>query len=205
MLKYCSCLYISYSYPQILEETETQCFIHYTGWPATWDTWIDKDKVVTKVISEESVLDECQVQNAADELKKRILFSVKKKLSYHRASDPECCFTLECSEQVFSFLFGDLTANLPKEHGGTFNISVQQLLPVLGKNWHIRVLNRKKELCHVIDRTFRIRLAEHRPVKEFQIKEDGSVCERWFFGGHFLSVKFLRGEGTGDKLDRFSD
>lgn len=155
-----------------------------------WDCWIHKEELIERVPDDSDTWEESQVKEGAEDLKKRILYSFKKALSYHRLKDPHCNFSLDCKDQVFESVFGAIISSQNKQ-GTWYNISVAAFEQILGKNWHVKKLNRKKEFCNVVDGTILVKLVRHRPIKEFVLERSSvrrsgflwtfciiSVCQR---------------------------
>lgn len=61
---------------------------------------------------------------------------------------------------------------------------------ILGRQWHLRVLNKDKDFCYVILSTVQYYLHRRQPA------EDADDLERSADGGYLLIFRFVRGDGV---------
>lgn len=64
------------------------------------------------------------------------------------------------------------------------------LIPLLGQQWHLRVLNKEKDFSYVIFETVQFYLHRRRPA------EDALDCDHSVDGGYLLIFRFVRGDGV---------
>ena len=64
------------------------------------------------------------------------------------------------------------------------------LAPLLGQQWHLRVLNKQYDFSYAILGTVQFYLHKRQPA------EDALDCDRSVDGGYLLVFKFVRGDGV---------
>lgn len=75
----------------------------------------------------------------------------------------------------------------------------EDLAPILGRRWHVRVLNDERDFCFVELETVQYYMHSHRPLVDLQPDMD---C-KYVHGGCVLVFRFVRGDGVRHQWDSF--
>ena len=90
---------------------------------------------------------------------------------------------------------------LRKEQQGhdIYGIKYQDLVPILGRRWYVRVLNEGLDFCYVERKTVQYHLHYCKPILDLQPNLD---C-KCVYGGCVLAFRFVHGNGVGYQWQSF--
>lgn len=123
-----------------------------------------------------------------------LLYTIKGALHSKQRSGPECRIELPFDKFLYGGGLVQCGTKLREFRGETiYGIKrYSDLNPILGENWHTRVLNKRMDFCYVVRETVQFHLHKRRPLLDFQPDSERQAIP----GGHVLVFKFVRGNGV---------
>ena len=181
--------------------------VHYCGYSSQYDEWRPKTEVTyAKPTFQPSDHPYSPLTELACMIKKRLL--------PRRSDDVEVRIQVPCDLPSFQELqclakpcsganhaiAGECKTQYTIEHH-------EDLDDVLGKKWHLRVVNEAGDFSYVILETISFHLSKGRPVLEYDVtkKADGTLqlSPTYIEQPPSLIFKFVRGDGNKKKLLNF--
>ena len=123
-------------------------------------------------------------------LHNELAYQIKVSLNSSTRSEPDVRIDLPYDPFLFA---GGLqqSGKLIKKRGHVYGIKkYSSLAPLLGDQWHLRVLNKQYDFCYVMLETVQFYLHQREPILD-PIDPTRSVD-----GGFLLVFKFVRGDGV---------
>ena len=125
-------------------------------------------------------------------LHSELAYQIKLALKPSTRSDPNVRIELPFDRYLFVGGLQQAGKFLKSSHGHSiYGISsYSTLAPILGREWHLRILNKEKDFCYAILETVQYHLHRRQPA------EDAVDPERSVDGGYLLIFRFVRGDGV---------
>lgn len=125
-------------------------------------------------------------------LHSELAYQVKLALKPSTRSDPNVRIELPLDKYLLVGGLQQAGKFLKSSHGhDIYGItSYSSLVPILGRQWHLRVLNKEKDFCHAILDTVQFYLHRRQPA------EDALDPDRSVDGGYLLIFRFVGGDGV---------
>ena len=128
-----------------------------------------------------------------------------------RSDDPEVRIQVPCDLPTFQELQSNAVPSSKTNHVGCktqYSIEhYEDLNDVLGKMWHIRVVNETEDFSYVILEMVSFHLSKGQPILEYDVtkKADGTLqlSPTYIEQPPSLIFKFVRGDGNKKKLLNF--
>lgn len=181
---------------EIVAEDGPRVKVHYLGYESKYDEWKLKDEVVLKQ-PENSI---CRDFHPLTEL----ACQIKRKLHPSRHEDPDVRIQVPGTKESFSQL--EAIGKCKSNNKLTVS-SYNDLVPLLGEKWFIRVTNRIGDFSYVVLPTVEFYLSTPRNLLEYDIKtnKDGTLSFEPMYMEQCYSIvfKFVRGDGNRQKLSEF--
>jgi len=189
---------------QILKEEGDKIYVRWIGWGSRYDSWIPTQDLVEAEEVDSSKPNSAEVRDVRQVVTDsnptffdRLAYEVKRRLTIGYKSSAQVSIRLNCTEEDFQLL----KTIRHSKHNGNLCFSNADLKELLGQDWNIRIINEERDFCHVVDESASFRFTKNRSFKEFKICEDGSLKETKGSAGYGLTMKFVRMEAPGRKLD----
>ena len=177
--------------------------MHYCGYSSQYDEWRPKAEITyAKPTFRPSDNPYSPLTELACMIKKRLLPK--------RSDDPEVRIQVPCDLPTFQEL---QSLAIPSSKTNHAECKTQYTIEhyedfddVLGKMWHIRVVNETGDFSYVILETVSFHLSKGRPILEYVTKKaDGTLklSPTYIEQPSSLIFKFVRGDGNKKKLLNF--
>lgn len=187
---------------EIVEEDGARVKVHYCGYGSQYDEWKPKEEVVLMIPQyyEGGELEWSPVTELACCIKKRLLPS--------RSEDPDIRIQIPCDHASFRMLqrkavpVGRCTRG---RENYTIN-AYSDLDDLLGKNWHIRVVNPIGDFSYTILSTIRFYLTKGRPILDYEVQQKDGVLDfvpAYIEQSNSLIFTCVRGDGNKKDLANF--
>ena len=118
---------------------------------------------------------------SASDLIEQLKIAIKQKLVYHEGQSSEVIIKLDCKEEIFFEIFDDISRHP----------SNKELEKILGRNWHVRILNTHGESCVVINDSTYFKLVKRQPLKEY-VLVDNTLQEKLTNRLPYLYFSFVK-------------
>lgn len=179
-------------YPvEVLETEDGRAKVHWVGYSSERDEWIPTDSLTTlpPKLPEDAV-----EQYSPFDPHKELAFRIKSSLTSASRNDVDVKIELPFDPVVFR---GGLRCQgkLIRRWGDNNIYGVEsyaQLAPLLGKNWHIRILNEHMDFCYVNLASVAYYLRKRRSLVEYTTEGH----KEHISGGHIVVFKFVRMDGV---------
>ena len=122
-----------------------------------------------------------------------LLYQIKLSLNNSR-KDPDIRIEIPFDRYVFGGGLQQRGKFLKKYRGhDVYGIGEYgDLTPILGKRWHVRVLNEQMDFCYVELKTVQYYLHYRQPIPDLQ----PDLESQYVYGGCILVFRFVRGDGV---------
>lgn len=167
----------------IVETSGDQVKIHYNGYGEEHDEWRDESEIVPP--SQPESYHPFHLHN-------ELAYQIKASLSSQSRSDVNVRIELPFDKFLFAGGLQQAGKFLRKIRGQSMYTikTYSTLVPMLGEQWHIRVLNKQGDFCYAIRETIQFYLYKRKPI------EDATSSVRSVDGGYLLIFRFVRGDGV---------
>ncbi len=167
--------------------------MHWIGWSSRYDCWVDKDDIV------DSVDEACSSNNSdvsAATFFSELRSEIKRKLLFGPRDATEVKIRVRATQEHFE----QFRKVARSKEGRKYHINVKDLSPLLGKNWNLRIVNRERDFCYVLENSLYVTFAKGRALKEFELSGSEELVPVSHPTGHVMTIRFIRMEGTAKKL-----
>ena len=186
-------------YPvKVLERDNQRVKIHYVGYSNVHDEWRDEEITLFGVqgaLQMESYRPYCHYRELAYAIKAALRSALPRR-------DPDVRIEIPFDQLVYNGGLKQVGTFVRTFRGNeVYQITTyDDLVPLLGKWWYIRVLNEQKDFCAAKLETVLFHLGRRPDLTEF-CPEDGTLtsCK----GGYILVFKFLRVDGVSRQLHEY--
>ena len=152
-------------YPiQIIEESEQQVKVHYTGFSDCYDEWIRRSQIGYKPVS----LPVCRVESLELQNLSMLACSIKQKLVPGKTEDPKVRIQLPFDRSSMELLKQQavpLTSH--RGHQGYGIKAYKDLNELLGEQWHLGVANINGDFSYAMLQTIQFHVFYPKPLFDF--------------------------------------
>lgn len=157
-----------------IEEKEEQVKIHYAGYDSSYDEWRPRDDIV-EPIPQVAVLD---LRNYKPfDFHSELAYSIKSSLYPKHTHGPEVRIDISFDLLIFNggLKQAGIYTRTFRDHDIYTIESYNDLMPLLGSRWFIRILNTHQDFCAVVKNTVLYHIHRRAPLKEYSA--DGQPIE----------------------------
>ena len=173
---------------EVIEEDGPRVKVHYIGYDSTYDEWKLKEEIALRAAKPTTDFHPFT----------ELACQIKRKLHPSRHEDPGVRLQVPTTKE----------AQLGTPKGKVYTINAyEDLSPILGDKWHLRITNRNGDFSYVVLSTVQFHLTNPRCLMEYepQTHSDGTVTFEPMYVEQCCTItfKFVRGDGNKHQFHSF--
>lgn len=166
-----------------ISEGREEVFVHYKGWPNTFDEWRQKTDIVIKPAEHEN-------SDAYALFVTSLRIQIKEHLNVFRVRDTQVTVEIPVQRETFSLFLKEAGASLWKERRSQqiYRGDISSLQRVLGKNFFYHVCNAAGDFASIDETSVTLWLKERPCLTEFNSKLEKRPLHR----GYTANFRFVK-------------